>query len=49
LQGGAARLGAAAGACLAKSPGLADNAHKLGAHVRFGTDFSQKLTEIAIS
>ena len=31
-----------------KSPGLADNAHKLGAHVRFGTDFSQKLTEIAI-
>jgi 4-carboxymuconolactone decarboxylase len=31
-----------------KSPGLADNAHRLGAHVRFGTDFSQKLTEIAI-
>jgi len=31
-----------------KSPNLADNAHKLGAHVRFGTDFSQKLTEIAI-
>jgi 4-carboxymuconolactone decarboxylase len=31
-----------------KSPGLADNAHKLGAHVRFGTQFSQKLTEIAI-
>src|SRR6266481_7560295 len=31
-----------------KSPGLADHAHKLGAHVRFGTGFSQKLTEIAI-
>ena len=31
-----------------KSPGLADYAHKLGAHVRFGTGFSQKLTEIAI-
>ena len=31
-----------------KSPNLADNAHKLGAHVRFGTGFSQKLTEIAI-
>jgi 4-carboxymuconolactone decarboxylase len=31
-----------------KSPGLADHAHQLGAHVRFGTDFSQKLTEIAI-
>jgi len=31
-----------------KSPGLAENAHKLGAHVRFGTQFSQKLTEIAI-
>jgi 4-carboxymuconolactone decarboxylase len=31
-----------------KSPGLADPAHKLGAHVRFGTGFSQKLTEIAI-
>jgi 4-carboxymuconolactone decarboxylase len=31
-----------------KSPGLADHAHKLGAHVRFGTPFSQKLTEIAI-
>ena len=30
------------------SPGLADHAHKLGAHVRFGTDFSSKLTEIAI-
>jgi hypothetical protein len=25
-----------------KSPGLADNAHKLGAHVRFGTGFTQK-------
>ena len=31
-----------------KSPGLADNAHKLGAHVRFGTDFTPKQTEIAI-
>src|SRR5213076_2418362 len=31
-----------------KSPSLADNAHQLGAHVRFGTDFSQKLTQIAI-
>jgi 4-carboxymuconolactone decarboxylase len=31
-----------------KSPGLADHAHKLGAHVRFGTDFSPRLTEIAI-
>jgi 4-carboxymuconolactone decarboxylase len=31
-----------------KSPGLADHAHKLGAHVRFGTDLSSKLTEIAI-
>ena len=31
-----------------KSPGLADHAHQLGAHVRFGTEFSQKLTEIAI-
>ena len=30
------------------SPGLADHAHKLGAHVRFGTDFSPRLTEIAI-
>jgi 4-carboxymuconolactone decarboxylase len=30
------------------SPGLADNAHKLGAYVRFGTGFSQKQTEIAI-
>jgi 4-carboxymuconolactone decarboxylase len=31
-----------------KSPGLADHAHRLGAHVRFGTGFSPKLTEIAI-
>src|SRR2546430_11967443 len=31
-----------------KSPGLADHAHQLGAYVRFGTPFSQKLTEIAI-
>jgi 4-carboxymuconolactone decarboxylase len=31
-----------------KSPGLADHAHKLGAHVRFGTGFSSKQTEIAI-
>src|SRR5205085_3819369 len=31
-----------------KSPGLADHAHKHGAHVRFGTPFTQKLTEIAI-
>jgi len=30
------------------SPGLADHAHKLGAHVRFGTDLSSQLTEIAI-
>jgi len=30
------------------SPGLADNAHKLGAHVRFGTAFTQQQTEIAI-
>jgi 4-carboxymuconolactone decarboxylase len=30
------------------SPGLADHAHKLGAHVRFGTGFSPRLTEIAI-
>jgi 4-carboxymuconolactone decarboxylase len=30
------------------SPGLADHAHQLGAHVRFGTDFSPRLTEIAI-
>jgi alkylhydroperoxidase family enzyme len=31
-----------------RSPGLADHAHKLGAHVRFGTDFTPKQTEIAI-
>lgn len=31
-----------------KSPGLADHAHKLGAHVRFGTVFTPKQTEIAI-
>ena len=31
-----------------KSPGLAEHAHKLGAHVRFGTQFSPKQTEIAI-
>jgi 4-carboxymuconolactone decarboxylase len=31
-----------------KSPGLADHAHKLGAHVRFGTGFTPKQTEIAI-
>src|ERR1700674_2838202 len=31
-----------------KSPGLADHAHKLGAHVRVGTDLSSKLPEIAI-
>ena len=31
-----------------KSPGLADTAHKLGAHVRFGTQFTPKQTEIAI-
>jgi 4-carboxymuconolactone decarboxylase len=31
-----------------RSPGLADHAHKLGAHVRFGTDLSPRLTEIAI-
>lgn len=30
------------------SPGLADHAHRLGAHVRFGTPFTQKQTEIAI-
>ena len=29
-----------------KSPGLADQAHKLGAHVRFGTQFTPKQTEI---
>jgi len=31
-----------------KSPGLADHAHRLGAHVRFGTQFTPKQTEIAI-
>src|SRR6516165_6931038 len=31
-----------------KSPGLADHAHKLGAHVRFGTPYTSKQTEIAI-
>ncbi|HLY44062.1 MAG TPA: carboxymuconolactone decarboxylase family protein [Stellaceae bacterium] len=31
-----------------QSPGLAEHAHKLGAHVRFGTDFTPKQTEIAI-
>jgi 4-carboxymuconolactone decarboxylase len=31
-----------------KSPGLADHAHKLGAHVRFATQFTPKQTEIAI-
>jgi 4-carboxymuconolactone decarboxylase len=31
-----------------KSPGLADHAHQLGAHVRFGTPFTPKQTEIAI-
>jgi len=31
-----------------RSPGLADPAHKLGAHVRFGTALGPKLTEIAI-
>jgi 4-carboxymuconolactone decarboxylase len=30
------------------SPGLADNTHKLGAHVRFGTQFTPRQTEIAI-
>ena len=30
------------------SPGLADFAHRLGAHVRFGTPFTPKQTEIAI-
>jgi len=30
------------------SPGLAEHAHKLGAHVRFGTVFTPKQTEIAI-
>lgn len=31
-----------------RSPDLADNAHKLGAHVRFGTQFTPRQTEIAI-
>ena len=31
-----------------RSPGLADNVHKLGAHVRFGTQFTPLQTEIAI-
>jgi len=31
-----------------KSPGLADFAHRLGAHVRFATPFTPKQTEIAI-
>jgi 4-carboxymuconolactone decarboxylase len=31
-----------------QSPGLADHAHKLGAHVRFGTQFTPRQTEIAI-
>jgi len=31
-----------------QSPGLAEHAHQLGAHVRFGTVFTQKQTEIAI-
>jgi 4-carboxymuconolactone decarboxylase len=31
-----------------KSPGLADHAQKLGAHVRFGTPYTSKQTEIAI-
>jgi 4-carboxymuconolactone decarboxylase len=31
-----------------KSPGLADFAHRVGAHVRFGTPFTPKQTEIAI-
>lgn len=30
------------------SPGLADFAHRLGAHVRFGTPYTPKQTEIAI-
>jgi len=48
VQGRAARLGAAAGACLAEEPGSGRPRPQLGAHVRFGTGFSQKLTEIAI-
>src|ERR1700756_225582 len=31
-----------------KSPGLADHAQKLGAHVRFATGFTPRQTEIAI-
>ncbi len=31
-----------------RSPGLADYAHRLGAHARFGTPFTPKQTEIAI-
>jgi len=31
-----------------KSPGLADHAHQLGAHVRFATPFTPRQTEIAI-
>jgi 4-carboxymuconolactone decarboxylase len=31
-----------------RSPGLADYAHRVGAHVRFGTPFTPKQTEIAI-
>src|SRR3569833_2617347 len=31
-----------------KSPGLADNAHRLGAHVRCGTQFSPRQTDFAI-
>jgi 4-carboxymuconolactone decarboxylase len=31
-----------------QSPGLANHAHKLGAHVRFGTQFTPRQTEIAI-
>ena len=31
-----------------QSPGLAEHAHQLGAHVRFGTGFPPNLTEIAI-
>lgn len=31
-----------------RSPGLAEHAQRLGAHVRFGTDLSPRLTEIVI-
>ena len=31
-----------------KSQGLADHAHKLGAHVRFGTPYTSEQTAIAI-